>query len=72
MNKRNSIVLTSCAPPNCKCPELEVYASEDEQVRVTIADDYSGVVNMSFSEFSLLAIRFLNKFYLKDEQDGAV
>lgn len=45
-----------CAPPRCHCPKLIM---DDGKAEITITDDYSGVVSMSYADFTVLARRFL-------------
>ncbi len=56
MLKKENLVISLCAPPRCKCPEMELNFENHE---VIIKDDYNGTVRMTFSEMTVLAQRFL-------------
>lgn len=56
MLKKDNIVISLCAPPRCRCPEMELNFESHE---ITIKDDYEGSVRMTFSEMTILARRFL-------------
>lgn len=49
-------ILTSCAPPACSCPELEM---DDKTAECVIRDDYNGTVKMTYTQFTTLATKFL-------------
>ena len=56
MLKKENLVISLCAPPRCRCPEMELNFENHE---VIIKDDYNGTVRMTFSEMTALAQRFL-------------
>lgn len=56
MLKKDNIIISLCAPPRCRCPEMELNFNDHE---VQIKDDYNGVVRMTFSEMTVLSQRFL-------------
>lgn len=49
-------ILTTCAPPRCQCPEMELDYLE---CLVEIRDDYGGTCKMSFLDMANLARQFL-------------
>ena len=56
MLKKENLVISLCAPPRCRCPEMELNFENHD---VIIKDDYNGTVRMTFSEMTALAQRFL-------------
>lgn len=65
----SAMKITACAPPRCNCPELEAYETVDGEVRVTITDDYNGVVVMTAEEFLQLAVEFIRAVSAPDEEE---
>ena len=56
MLKKDKVVISLCAPPRCRCPEMELNFENHE---VIIKDDYNGSARVTFSEMTVLAQRFL-------------
>ena len=52
----NKKTLTTCAPPRCQCPTMELDYMECE---VVVRDDHGGHVKMSFADMANLARQFL-------------
>jgi len=51
--------ITACAPPLCKCSELEIYETIDGDKMVMLSDDQQHVCAMTADEFAYIAKRFL-------------
>jgi hypothetical protein len=47
---------TACSPPSCSCPILEVIGDA-----VFITDDEENMVQMTYKEMKLIAVKFLDE-----------